>query len=246
MNSDVLNMADSYTLLVLCAVPVLLIAAAALLFLKRAYAAALCLGVEKRTLQKVIANSALFSILPSLPIIIIMAAMMPVFGRYVPWLRLSVIGSAMYEAMAADTAVKSFGLSGIGDPGLTPEIFLSAVWVMTISILSYPLANILFLKTFDTRLKQAAVRSESSGSGFVKHIAGALFIGLMSVMMVPDMVNFSNPAGMTAVLTSGAAVLGLETAAKRRNIRWLHDFSFPIAFIIGLAAAAAAAQLLAR
>ena len=44
--------------------------------------------------MKVVKSSALFSVVPSLPIIISYMILMPVLGKFFAWLRLSVIGSA--------------------------------------------------------------------------------------------------------------------------------------------------------
>jgi hypothetical protein len=56
-------------------------------------------------------------------------------GKYFPWLRLSVVGSAAYENMAADMVAKASGLAGIADPGFDLPIFTMAMWVMSIGII---------------------------------------------------------------------------------------------------------------
>ena len=58
-------------------------------------------------------SSAIFSIIPSLPIIVSYLLLVPALGRYFPWLRLSVVGSAVYETMVANMAAEAFGLESI-------------------------------------------------------------------------------------------------------------------------------------
>lgn len=64
-----------------------------------------------------------------------MLALSQALGRYFPWVRLSVVGSAAYEGMAADLAAQSMGLQGFADPEMTPNIFIIIMLVMTIGII---------------------------------------------------------------------------------------------------------------
>ena len=63
------------------------------------------------------------------------------------------MGSAAYESFAADLTIKAFGLSGLGDLTLTPQIFVSVLWVMTLVIMVGPLLNIFVLKPYDKKIR---------------------------------------------------------------------------------------------
>lgn len=239
MNSETSAVANSFLMLVLCFIPILIITIQAIVFLIRAWREAGNMGISKQVRKKVITNSAIFSLIPSLPIIIIMAVLMPALGKYLPWLRLSVIGSAMYENMAADIAVKSFGLSGIADSGLTPSIFVSVAWVMTLGVIMYPLANILFLKKYDSGIKKA----QAKGS-FIEKAIPAMFIGIMALYVGPYLVAFDNILIITTVITSGAFVFLFEYIGKRSKAKWLKEFSFPLAMLTGMISAALLSPIL--
>jgi len=164
---------------------------------------------------------------------------MPVLGKYIPWLRLSVIGSAIYESMAADMTIKSFGLSGLGDMGINSSIFVSIVWVMTLAILVGPILNIFLLKSYDKKL-----RSIRSSGGFLAVATGALFIGMLSLMGVPLLMNVANPLGIIAAVTAGVSVLLLDGLAKRTGKKSIGEFSFPLSMILGMASTIVATNLL--
>ncbi len=232
MNSETSILANSGLMLILCVIPIVIVTVQAVIFLMRAWREADRIGIDKGVLKKVVVNSAIFSIVPSLPIIIIMAVLMPALGKYLPWLRLSVIGSAMYENMAADMTVKAFGLSGIADSGLTPSIFLSVAWVMTIGIISYPIWNIIALKRYDMK-----ITSMKGKGGFIEKAIPALFVGVMAVLGIPQLVNFSNPTGITTVIIAGISVVLLDKIANKTGISALKDFSFPISMVIGMVSA---------
>ena len=54
----------------------------ALLFLRKAWRRGLELGMTKGEMKKVITSSAVFSIVPSLPIVVMMMMLIPVLGKY--------------------------------------------------------------------------------------------------------------------------------------------------------------------
>lgn len=232
MNSETSAVANSGLMLVLCAIPVIIIAFQAILFLMRAWKEADRLGISVETRKKVVANSAVFSIIPSLPIIIIMAILLPALGKYLPWLRLSVIGSAMYENMAADMTVKAFGLAGVSDSGMSPAIFTSIAWVMTLGVIMYPLANIFILKKYDSGIKKGVRKG-----GFIQYAIPAMFVGVMAVFTTPYLVHFANPTGITTVLVAAIMIFLLDWLSKKFSIGWLKEFSFPLSMLVGMGSA---------
>jgi hypothetical protein len=193
------------------------------------------LGMEKGTARKVIVNSAVFSIVPSLPIVITLAALMLVFGPYIPLFRMAVVGSAMYETMVANLAITSFGYEGLGDTSITASVFISVLYIISITGMVWPLCNLIALRFYDKSLKTL-----QKSSGFIKPAAGAMFIGLMAIMAVPRFVNYKTEGGRMGIMVcvvSGAAVLLIEFIAKKTKIKILSDFAFPLAMVLGMVAA---------
>ena len=72
--------------------------------LKMAWGRCLELGISKQKIKDVIKSSVLFSIVPSISIVIGLFSLAAVLGVPWPWFRLSVVGSVSYELMAADMA----------------------------------------------------------------------------------------------------------------------------------------------
>ena len=229
---DYLEVANSTALFIIVVIVLAMVAAQAVLFIRTAMKRGYELGMTKESMGKTITNSAVFSVLPSLPIIITLLAMMPALGKYLPWLRLSVIGSAMYESMAADTALTTLGYTGLGDPSVTKEAFLSVVWVMSLGIMIGPVLNTLFLKKYDTTMKGAM-----KAGGFISVGLGSLFLGFLAVNTVPRLLNFGDPVGQCITAVSGASAVILNYIGKKAKIRVMSEFSFPLALIIGMASA---------
>lgn len=119
---------------VLCGAAILFVLVQSALFFRMAQKRALELGITSSDIKKVVKSSAIFSVIPSLPIIISYMILLPALGKFFPWLRLSVIGSASYETMAANMAVTSYGFAGLGVSNFTPEVYGAIAWVVTLGL----------------------------------------------------------------------------------------------------------------
>lgn len=80
-----------------------------LIYMKRAWKHALSLGLEQDQIKKGLTTGITISILPTLPVLLVLISLMPLLGKPLPWLRLSIIGSAYYETYAASTALECVG-----------------------------------------------------------------------------------------------------------------------------------------
>ena len=238
--SNFLSVANSNLVFLICAIPVAFVLWQSLLFIRLGLRRSKELELEGGTIKKVVTNSVVSSILPSLPIVISLAALMPSLGKFVPWLRLSVIGSAMYESMCADLALTTLGYSGLGDMSVTASAFVSVVWVMCVASIAWPLSNAIGLKLYDKRLKTA----QRSGSGFMMPAAAALFVGLMAITSFARMFNFANMRSVVVYIVASTSALLLDFVAKKSKIKILAEFSFPFAMVLGMGSAIIAAAIL--
>ena len=232
MGQSYLTVANSTWVLLIVSIPILIVVIQAILFLRVSLKEAQKQRIPKDIVKKVVTNSAVFSIIPSLPILISLAVLMPVLGKFIPWLRLSGMGSAAYESFAADLTIKAFGLSGLGDLTLTPKIFVSVIWVMTLVIMVGPLLNIFVLKPYDKKL-----RTFKKTGGFMMVAVGAMFIGMLAMLAVPVLLNYQQPVAIITAVIAGASVILLDWLAKKTGKKAIGEFSFPLSMVIGMAAA---------
>lgn len=228
-----LDVANSPLMFTLCAFTICFVLAQAALFLKAGWERGIEMGLKKSVMKKAMMNSALFSVIPSLPIIIMLMVLSVPLGRYFPWLRLSVVGSASYESMAADATAKAAGLAGMTDPGFSLPIFATAIWVMTMGIVWGIIFNIFFMRSLDKFSK----RAKSSNNQFVPIFSAALFMGMISLMAAPYAVNTTKINGIVSIVTSGIAVLICGYIAKVTKISAISEFSLPISMICGMISA---------
>jgi len=131
---------------------------------RKAYQRGLELGMTKTQLNETTRSSAIFSIVPSLPILIGLVTMIPLFGNVViPWIRLSVIGSVSYETYAASQIKLAAGVSSLTE---NLQVYSTAIWTMTLSILSGMIILIFFYKQYTNKL----VGYQNKGSTLVRVI----------------------------------------------------------------------------
>ena len=73
-------------------------------FLVKAYRRAKAKGMDMTVIKKTIITAAIFTIAPAVAIVITVISLSQSLGIALPWLRLSVVGSLSYEAIAAANA----------------------------------------------------------------------------------------------------------------------------------------------
>ena len=229
--------ANSSVMAIFCGLAILVVLVQAVVFFRIAWKQALQLGFTKSDLMKVVKSSAVFSVVPSLPIIISYMILLPALGKFFPWLRLSVIGSATYETLAANMAVTSFGFDSLGSADFSPDVFGSLLWVVTLGVFLSSMSALL-LKRFDVKMKSVTENPNSFG----KVIPNIMFLGMMATLSAPYLVDVGNFPSVAAIVVSAAVMIGLNAVGKRYPA--LKEFAFSLSMIAGMASACLVTGLL--
>ena len=236
-----LDVANGGLLGILCTICIVFVFIQALLFIRKAWMRGKEIGLEPGKMKKVIVNSALFSILPSLPILVFLLLLMPTLGRFFPWLRLSVIGSGAYENLVANMTTQLFGLADLNDPGMNMTVFLGILWTMTLGILFEPILTLFGSKFIHKGLD--ALRGKNQQ--MLITVMTCLMVSLFMIFGAPYLTSFRNiPAqGFVAIIpllvllsAAGATVLFNKLAALSKKAA-LKEFSFPLSLLVGMAMA---------
>lgn len=223
-----LDLANSSAMAFLCGTAILIILIQPMLFLFAAVKRGKELEMTGAEMKEAARSSAIFSVIPSLPIIISYLLLVPALGRYFPWLRLSVVGSAMYETMVANMAAEAFGLESITVSDIPLDVFVAVLFVVSIGILGGNIFNVLFLKSYDKKVESL----KKGNAALVPVITTAMFLGMYGTMATPYLTNFSSILSLSAILSAGLAALLLNNFAKTH--KKLKEFAFPLSMIIGM------------
>lgn len=222
--------ANSSVMVLFCALAIVVVLTQAVIFFRTAWKRALELGFTKAELMKVVKSSAVFSIVPSLPIIISYMILLPALGKYFPWLRLSVIGSATYETLAANMAVTSFGFDSLGSADFSPDVFGSLLWVVTLGVFLSSMSALL-LRRFDTKMQSVT----SNPNSFGKVVPNIMFLGMMATLSAPYLVDVTNIPSVVTIVVSAGVMIGLNALGKKHPA--LKEFAFSLSMVAGMASA---------
>lgn len=203
---------------------------------KRAFA----LGFTKEQVNQTITSSMVFSLAPSLAILIGLVALSKVFGSMIAGMRLATLGAVTYELPAAINVISGVFGRQIGDV-LTPEMVITAVWVMTLGCLP-PLIIIPF---FFKKMSSKMVDLREKDQKWNQILMDALFLGMISAfsgyILAPKEVEGETPyisvLGILVFATSAILIMVLGYLMKKYKWEWLKNYALPVSMVIAMALA---------
>ncbi|MFA6866890.1 MAG: DUF5058 family protein [Clostridia bacterium] len=220
-------------------------------FIIKAIRRAKVIGMDMGKVKETIKNSAIFAIVPSIPIVIGIGIMMQYLGLAVPWIRLTVIGALQYELIAMDQV-------GITTAAVLNEtIIATAVIVMTLSILAGPIFNAIFYKKYQGKLADLQKKNGKKMDTITGALLGGLLSGMLSAILVGGIFTIGSPTigaggvqvfGEITLITLGASVLlmgicGLILVLGKQ--KWIESYALPITILGSLGIAYAFIPLFA-
>ena len=202
------------------------------------------LGMDQGKIRKTIKTAAIFTVAPAVSIVISVITLAKSLGIPLPWLRLSVVGSLSYEAIAASNAVSAMGLELGKISNLNAQQFVNITLIMTISIL----VGIWLVPVIGKKLLGGMTKLEAKDKKWSAIFQNAMFIGMIAAFLGFVFCDFSmlwNPvegvaptAGLVPVCVMGvSALVMIVLGLAMRKWKWLGDYALPISLILGMAAA---------
>ena len=213
-------------------------------FLLKALRRSKQIGMDQTKIRKTIQTAAVFTIAPAVSIVISVITLAKSLGIPLPWLRLSVVGSLSYEAIAASNAVSAMGLELGRISELTAQQFVNITLVMTISIM----VGIWLVPVIGKKLLSGMTKLEAKDKKWSGIFQNAMFIGMIAAFLGFVFCDFSmlwNPvegtaatAGLIPVCVMGvSALVMVALGLAMRKWKWLGDYALPISLILGMASA---------
>ena len=202
------------------------------------------LGMDQNKLMKTIRTAAVFTIAPAVSIVISVITLAKSLGIPLPWLRLSVVGSLSYEAIAASNAVSAMGLELGKISELTAQQYVNISLVMTISIM----VGIWLVPAISKKLLGGMSNLEAKDKKWADIFQNAMFIGMIAAFLGYVFCDFSmlwNPtegvaptAGLIPVCVMGvSAAIMVVLGLAMKKWKWLGDYALPISLVLGMASA---------
>lgn len=203
------------------------------------------IGMDMKIIKKTVVSSAVFSIVPSIPIVMGIGIMMGELGLAIPWIRLTVIGALQYELVAYDQARQAY----LGSSETV--LIATAVLVMTVSIVSGPLFNAIFYKKYQNKLADIQKKNARLSNTITGALLGGMLSGMLSSIFVGGIFNAVNGPtvekstgiwtyGEITLITLGASVVIMGICGviiKLGKQKWLENYALPITILGALAVA---------
>lgn len=214
-------------------------------FLAKALRRSKELGMDQKKIRKTIKTAAVFTIAPAVSIVISVIALSKSLGIPLPWLRLSVVGSLSYEAIAAGNAVSAMGLALGKIDSLTAQQFVNISLVMTLSIM----VGIWLVPAIGKKLLGGMTTLENRDAKWADIFQNAMFIGMISTFLGYVFCDFSRlwaPGDYTAtsglvpvcvMAVSALVMLVCGLLMKKYKWAWVNDYALPISLVLGMASA---------
>ena len=214
-------------------------------FLVKALRRSRQIGMDQTKIRKTIKTAAVFTIAPAVSIVISVITLSKSLGIPLPWLRLSVVGSLSYEAIAASNAVSAMGLTLGKIDQLTAQQFVNITLVMTISIM----LGIWLVPVIGRKLLSGMSNLEKRDAKWADIFQNAMFIGMIAAFLgfvfcdfsrlwVPgDYVPTSGLVPVCVMVVSALVMVACGLLMRRPKLKWLNDYALPISLIVGMASA---------
>ena len=231
-------------LFVLAGILVAVVLAQSIYFLVKAMKRSKAIGMDQAKIRKTIKTAAIFTIAPAVSIVISVITLSKTLGLPLPWLRLSVVGSLSYEAIAASNALSAMELELGKVSELTAQQFVNISLVMTISIL----VGIWLVPVIGKKLLGGMSKLEAKDKKWSEIFQNAMFIGMISAFLGFVFCDFSRlwapvegysaTSGLIPVAVMGvSAVVMVVLGLAMKKWKGLGDFALPISLVLGMASA---------
>ena len=136
--------------------------------------------MDMTKIKKTIVTAAIFTVAPAVAIVITVISLSKSLGFALPWLRLSVVGSLSYEAIAAANAASGMKttLAALAE-SIDASQYVTIAIVMTVSIM----VGIWLVPVIAKKYQNGLVSFENKDKKWSDIIQNSLFIGMISAFV---------------------------------------------------------------
>lgn len=242
----VLQVANSPALWLLATLIVSVVVVQAILYLRMTLAFSDRFGILSRDERQVVYKTATInSIGPAIAVFFVAVSLVAMVGSPVTLMRVGVIGSAIFEFVAADQGARAAGAE-LGTDSYTLQAFAASVWVMTLGGMGWLLSTFFMTKALDRTQDRLSVSNPAliRAMGTATPIAIFFILGANAAVDKQWLSNIAIAADdLAAVAVSALCMVALYFAGRNRP--WLREWSVGFSLVAGLAAGYLVGQTLA-
>lgn len=175
-------------------------------------------------MKEAIRSAAITSIGPSIVVLSGMLSLLITVGGPVAWMRLSLIGSVMFESTAANMGTSAVGVD-LGVDKMTPEALTMAIWTMIIGSIGW----VLFATFASSRMGKIEKKMSGNNTKRLTMISAAAVIGVFSATSASHLVRLDKNS-IACVL--GALIMAfMMYLTEKFHMKRLKEWNLTIAIL---------------
>jgi hypothetical protein len=223
------DIANGKLLYILVTLVIIYILIQCVIFLRISLNRAKELGIKNNVIKNIVRSSAVFTIVPSIAVVLGLAALAPSIGIPWSWLRLSVIGSVSYELTAANMASSSLGFASLSKASASgPQTLGIIMFAMSTGVAGGMIMDLLFIKKVNSTVTK--FRAKSGEFGIVA--LSVLFSAVLVVFIAP--IFGKGKVYVLTFLSSMIFVIIQSLIIKKFKVAWLKNFVLAFSLLLGM------------
>lgn len=196
------------------------------LIIKKSIEAGRALGITDESIKKGIKVSAVSSIGPALGVVGSLLALLVTMGSPVSTVRLSLIGSSNYEAMAANFGAKAMGSEL--STNMMPVVFTNALWTMALGSLGW----IIFVFLFAHKMDKVNGLLTNGRKALLPAVGLGAMLGSFAFFNVGNLMKISTSPDITVAGVSGMIIM-VVCIKLGEKVNWLKEWALTFAMFGG-------------
>lgn len=183
-----------------------------------------------REVTKAFRAGGIAAIGPSLAVVLVAVALLPLFGTPPVLVRIGLIGSAATEVASAELAAQTMG-AGLSGDGYTVDVFIVAVMAMSLSGAGWMIATLILTPL----LKTGSAKLQKVSPALMSIVPGAALLAAFASLAMTEL-----PKSYVHAITVFASAIVMAIClyiAHALKLAWMREWALGIAIIGGLVVA---------
>lgn len=228
--ADYLSLANAPLLWILALAVMGVVVVQSLIYMSAVRRNAESAGMTQAEVTRAFRAGGVAAIGPSLAVVLVAIALLPLFGTPPVIVRVGLIGSAATEVASASIAAGTMG-ANLGDATFTRGVFIVALMAMSLSGAGWMLATLILTPIF----RRSSHRLEKVNPALMSIILGAALLAAFAALTFREIPK--SPTHIIAIAASAAVMAVCLLLARTLRQSWLKEWALGIAVLAGLVAA---------
>ncbi|MDN5606588.1 DUF5058 family protein [Brevibacterium sp. BDJS002] len=228
-SADYLGLANAPVLWILALAVMGVVVVQSLIYMNAVKKNAESAGMSQQEVKSAFRAGGVAAIGPSLSVVLVAIALLPLFGTPPVVVRVGLIGSAATEVASASIAAGTMG-SSLGDETFTRGVFIVALMAMSLSGAGWMISTLILTPVFT----RSSHKLEKVNPALMSIIPGAALLAAFAALTFRELPK--SPTHVVAILVSAVVMTICLFLAKTLKQPWLKEWGLGISLLVGLIA----------